>query len=275
MSKDFIHNNILQGVADAIRYCDDTTAGIAPVDYAERIRALDKLIPQPDALNFYMPDGGTITLTRVGSPITVTLEYSIDRGATWTDWNETNRQRTITLTAGQRVYVRNKSDSSEGFSQSANSYYQFAINGICYAYGNTFSLLERVPNINRQLYNLYQVFHFLFMDCADLITAPDLIDNRVSTSSYNCMFLRCSNLIKAPELLFTDTANYCCYRMFEGTKVNLIKTNMTNCSSNYAISNWLLNVPAVGDFYCPSTLTIPTGDSGIPSGWTRHDLPTE
>lgn len=32
---------------------------------------------EPDALNFTMPNGGTITLTKTGSPTTVTLEYTL------------------------------------------------------------------------------------------------------------------------------------------------------------------------------------------------------
>lgn len=48
MSKEFIHNNILQGVADAIRFCDNTTDSIAPKDYAKRIRGLFHIYEEKD-----------------------------------------------------------------------------------------------------------------------------------------------------------------------------------------------------------------------------------
>ena len=48
MSKEFIHNSILQGVADAIRFCDGTTDSIAPKDYAKRIRGLFHIYEEKD-----------------------------------------------------------------------------------------------------------------------------------------------------------------------------------------------------------------------------------
>ena len=52
-----------------------------------------------------------------------------------------------------------------------------------------------------------------------------------------------------------------------------IKTYMTNVSGTESLYNWLNGVAATGDFYCPSTLTIPTDSaSGIPTGWTRHNI---
>jgi hypothetical protein len=47
---------------------------------------------------------------------------------------------------------------------------------------------------------------------------------------------------------------------------------MTDISASNCLSSWLYNVSPSGDFYCPAELTIPTGASGIPSGWTRHDI---
>lgn len=35
-----------------------------------------------------MPNGGTISLNKTGSPTVVELEYSLDGGKTWTVWTE-------------------------------------------------------------------------------------------------------------------------------------------------------------------------------------------
>ena len=59
---------------------------------------------------------------------------------------------------------------------------------------------------------------------------------------------------------------------------NLTEVYAPNVSTwDTSISNyWLLNVASTGVVYKPSTLDIPTGTpSGIPSGWTTQDYPTE
>ena len=73
----------------------------------------------------------------------------------------------------------------------------------------------------------------------------------------------------------TELKSNCYAYMFKScTRVNIINTKMTDISSNNCLNNWLDNVSHTGDFYCPAELTIPSGASGIPSGWTRHDLLT-
>lgn len=301
MSKDFIHNNILQGVADAIRYCDDTTAGIAPVDYASRIRALDKLIPQPDALNFYMPNGGTISLNKTGTPTVVELEYSLDRGATWTVWAEDqDGNRSLTLTAGQRMYIRNTSTSSTKFSTSTSDYYRFHFDGDVYASGSVMSLLCK-----NEIYDITCTYCFynLFYNCTTLRTAADLTATKIEARCYHNIYYGCSSLVTPPIVAATTYGTfgtqayhfysafaYCTsmesapilrlpyagpstyYRTFYGcTNLKKVVTYMTSLDSN-SLYSWLSGVAATGDFYCPAELTIPTGNSGIPSGWTRHDI---
>lgn len=300
MSKDFIHNNILQGVADAIRYCDDTTAGIAPVDYADRIRALDKLIPQPDALNFYMPNGGTISLNKTGSPTVVTLEYSLDRGATWTAWQEdANGNRSLTLTAGQKMYVRNTSETATRFSTSSTDYYNFSFNLETHASGSVMSLICKIPTLSlvgdyamRGLfahcntlitppqfpatYLTEYCYNATFYDCNALTSTPELPATSLQAYCYYFMFGMCNSLVSAPNLPATTLVEGCYYRMFrDDYNINNIRVYFTQIATD-SLTEWFSrSVSTTGDFYCPAELTIPTGASGIPSGWTRHDLPTE
>ena len=299
MSKDFITNSILQSTANAIRYCDKTTNSIAPKDFADRIRELDKLIPQPDALNFYMPNGGTISLNKVGSPTVVELEYSLDRGLTWTVWAEDqDGNRSLTLTAGQRMYVRSTSETSTTFSLSDSDYYKFQFTDTVEAYGFVDSLLCR--NINNAIISDY-VFNNLFQSCKTLIKAPNILTTTpMKTGCFGKMFAYCSNLKTAPEsLLSIIPGTTSCYQMFRdcsslkkspdiylqsAVKYTLIymfqgcslleevRVRLINISDDSALYNWLKNVSAQGDFYCPASLTIPEGESGIPTGWTRHDI---
>lgn len=196
-------------------------------------------------LNFYMPNGGTISLNKIGTPTVVELEYSLDKGQTWTVWAEDGSgNRSLTLTAGQRMYVRNTSETSTRFSISASSYYKFDANAPLYADGLIGSLLCK--------------------------NAQNAI---INVSCFNRLFIGNIFLIKSPILQFTTLVNSCYALMFyECTSLNEIHSYMTNISESDCLAYWLYNTSPQGDFYCPASLTIPTGSSGIPSGWTRHDI---
>lgn len=253
-------------------------------------------------LYFTMPNGGEITLTKNGTPTEVTLEYSLDNGLTWTEWIETENVRSLTLASGQTMHVRNTSETSTRFSTSSRDYYNFAFTAYTYVGGNTDSLLCKIPSnasITNYCYtkmfngctNLMMSDTFtlpsttlagfcyasMFRDCTSLtmsntFTLPSMT---MVGSCYNSMFYGCTSLtmgdtftLPAPTL-----ANYCYAYIFHGcTNVNLIKTNMTDISAGACLYNWSNNVSPTGDFYCPIELQIPTGASGIPSGWTRHDI---
>ena len=64
--------------------------------------------------------------------------------------------------------------------------------------------------------------------------------------------------------------------MFEGCRsLNEVRIAATTTAQD-ALKDWLNNVSATGDFYCDPNATIfPTDSaSGIPSGWTRHNINT-
>lgn len=254
--------------------------------------------PEPDALNFYMPNGGTISLNKTGYPTVVELEYSLDRGATWTVWAEDGSgNRSLTLTAGQRMYVRNTSETQTWFSISTASFYRFAFTETIEAHGDINSLLCKNTESVTSLSSF--CFYGLFVNCTSLLTTPDFLATTLAYSSYSAMFRYCTSLltasnilattlaiescdymfsncvslVKAPELFATNLVNGCYSHMFSNcTSLQEIRTHMTDISATNCLNNWLGNVPAQGDFYCPAELTIPTGTSGIPSGWTRHDI---
>lgn len=258
--------------------------------------------PEPDALNFYIPNGGTINLNKVGSPTVVELEYSIDGGAMWTVWPEDGSgKRSLTLAAGQTMHIRNTSEISTGFSTWDTSYYNFSFSADTYAGGDLRSLLCKNPENATSTGRVF-CFYGLFMNATNLIKANiKLLFTDLPRSFYRSMFQGCTNLIEVPETITATTASgeQPCYRMFYHcpnitklpkltllrltdyaygyiaagcTILNYVYTEMTDISATGCISQWLYQVSATGDFYCPAELTIPTGVSGIPSGWTRHDI---
>ena len=230
-------------------------------------------VPLDDYLNFYMPDGGTVTLTKNGSPTEVQLQYSLDGCKTWTDWQEVSNVRSSILQAGQTMYLRNKSATPTGFSTSGDDYYQFAFVGTVAAHGNCNSLLCKYPNMVTTLGSFSSCFRSLFHQCTSLLTAPELPATTLASYCYRNMFYGCTSLTVAPELPATTLVDNCYNRMFVGcTSLNFIKTYMTDITASDCLIYWLYTASDTGDLYCDQNLTIPTGDSGIPNGWTRHDL---
>lgn len=254
----------------------------------------------PTWLYFTIPDGGTVTLTKYGAPTEVTLEYSLDNGNTWTEWTESENVRSLTLAAGQTMHIRNTSETSTGFSTGSFStdIYRFSFSANTYAGGNTNSLLCKNPQnavitencFNRLFFSTRLVtapalpstviargcYYYMFRECRWLVTAPEVLPATTTYPyCYYYMFEGCTLLIKAPKILAESITTNACGGMFQNdTLLNYIYTEMTQISAATSIQNWVNGVAATGDFYCPAELTIPTGASGIPSGWTRHDLPT-
>ena len=229
----------------------------------------------PTWLYFTMPEGGTVSLSKNGTPTEVTLEYSLDNGNTWTEWVETGNVRSLTLAAGQTMHIRNTSETSTGFSTGNTSYYYFTFTADTYTGGNVNSLLCKTPQ-NALLTNF--CYYYMFRNTQQTLTMSDtfvLPSTTLAPRCYSYMFNGCLNLIISNTFALpaTKLTNLCYARMFYGCKnVNLIRTYMTDISATECIANWLLDVSDTGDFYCPAELTIPTGVNGIPSGWTRHNI---
>lgn len=139
-------------------------------------------------------------------------------------------------------------------------------------------------------------YYAMFQNCTSLQTAPELPATEISTYCYdmmffasglrtapailpatelftNCyssMFRRCTKLTNAPVLPATKLANTCYQYMFEGSRnINYIKMLATDISASKCLYNWVTNVASRGTFVKNSAMTsLPTGVSGIPSGWT-------
>lgn len=246
-------------------------------------------------LYFTMPDGGTVTLTKNGTPTAVMLEYSLDNGSTWTEWTESGNVRTKTLTAGRVMHIRNTSPTSTGFSTGSSSYYQFSFDADTHAGGNIMSLLCSDPslsimtgycfrylfynNIKLQTVDLsgmtsisYNGCNGMLSGCTSLTTVD--MSNVTSIDSYGCnsMLFDCTSLTTVDISGVTSIGNGGCSNMcYRCTHLSTVKIDNPTMSSS-SLSGWLINVSPTGDFYCSASLSIPTGTSGIPTGWTRHDV---
>jgi hypothetical protein len=61
--------------------------------------------------------------------------------------------------------------------------------------------------------------------------------------------------------------------MFQGcSNLNYIKMLATYISTNYCLTDWVKNVSSTGTFVKnPAMTSLPTGNSGIPIGWTVYN----
>ena len=113
----------------------------------------------------------------------------------------------------------------------------------------------------------------MFNGCTSLVNAPELPATTLANNCYVSMFKNCSALETAPELPATTLADYCYQSMFNGcSSLNKVTMLATNIGANSCFSDWVKGVAATGTFIKAAEMkTLPTGNSGIPNGWTVDD----
>ena len=149
--------------------------------------------------------------------------------------------------------------------------------------GNTKLYLRGVNNLDGNYFDLggHTAFHTILFGKNDVPVActgdiRTLIDYKtyktVDTSNARFAFLfdECTELTSAPELPATTLTVECYKEMFKGcTSLEKITMLATNISATDCLKDWVKGVPATGTFTkAASMTTLPTGDSGIPAGWT-------
>lgn len=109
----------------------------------------------------------------------------------------------------------------------------------------------------------------MFQGCTSLTTAPELPATTLEGNCYSHMFDGCTSLTTAPELPANRLKAWCYAFMFQGCmSLNYIKCLATDISAGSCTYYWLSGVSPTGTFVKKAGVTWPTGNSGIPSGWT-------
>ena len=171
-----------------------------------------------------------------------------------------------------------------------------------YAYSNMFygcTSLRTAPALPATALTS-NCYYQMFYNCTSLATAPAL--PATTLADYCCyeMFRGCTSLATAPtELSATTLAQYCYYGMFQGctgltTAPTLPATSLvTRCycnmfygcsrlssitclatsgiNTNNSTTNWVYGVASSGTFTKASGISWPSGNNGIPSGWTVQE----
>lgn len=117
----------------------------------------------------------------------------------------------------------------------------------------------------------------MFEGCVSLVEAPVLPNVPLNMNCFARMFKDCKSLIKAPELLretISMSAMSAYGGMFSGcSNLREVRCHLTAYPTNpVSTTNWLAGVSPTGDFYCVPSVDYPTGASGIPENWMRHDI---
>lgn len=139
-------------------------------------------------------------------------------------------------------------------------------------YGNIMSIVY--PDFEGRDIAWAVLFRGLFRNNTNLVSAENLIlPSSAETSTYERMFEGCTSLTTAPELPQTALTEYVYDYMFDGcSSLNYIKCYATSFYHAGSTENWLRNVAPTGDFWRMSSTEWESGNSGIPNGWTSHNI---
>lgn len=192
----------------------------------------------------------TVQLTQTWSPTSVNLETSTD----WSTWSTYTIWDTITLSnIWDKVYFRNTSETTTGFSTAANSnYYRFAMTWSIAASWDVTTLINK--NWTDTLSNY--CFATLFYQCSSLTTPPELPATTLGDYCYNTMFYQCTSLISIPKFVALSYPTYACSSMFNGcSNIKLSTTQTWIYQNEYRIPTTWTGTAGTRAFYYMFTNT--------------------
>lgn len=242
-----------------------------------------------------------------GNVINIPVEYSTDR-INWNSLGTTGYSPlTKALEPGDKLYLRATTDAwskpGSAFAYGNSIYGMSKVGGniMSLLYGSNFTGNERsFPNNSTYTFNelfsdWYGVGNLKLIDASKLILpattltekcysgmfhwcnlltqTPELPATTLADYCYTYMFNGCESLISAPELPATILTTGCYDNMFSNCiLLNYIKCLATDISAEYCLNYWTEGVPPTGTFVKAAGVTYPTGDHGIPEGWTVEEI---
>ena len=223
---------------------------------------------------------GEFKFVKSGSVSSPNTEYSLD-GVNWTSYDFTNLP---TINVSSNIYLRSTSWTVNGggsyFSIDFSKDYEIGGNILSIINYNDMTTTTTIGGNNQNGYLVY-----LFKNQTKLKSIEKLLLGNVNTITNSggfygpigYMFYGCSSLEKGIDFSQVTTADGGAFGGLYGNCYKLNTMYAPNISSwvNNNFEGWMTNagnqVTGTKTFYAPSGLAIPTGNSGIPSGWTRVD----
>ena len=121
-------------------------------------------------------------------------------------------------------------------------------------------------------------YRSMFDGCTALAAAPALPATQLAMHCYREMFNGCSVLTAAPVLPATKLVMYCYFSMFNYCQKLATVTCLATSGINqdYSTSYWLNGAGSQAEgtktVNTVSSAYWPSGDNGIPTGWTRENI---
>lgn len=158
-------------------------------------------VPVGDSLTFTAKSPSNISLQKVGSPSSITLQYNKNN----TGWNDYTIGNVINLATNDTVAFSGANDHFSFYNTQDGSehYYNFQMNGTIEANGNIMSLMNFSNSCDSAC------FFLLFAQCSSLVKAPTLPASTLADYCYMGMFRGTS--ITTPPVLSATTLTVCCY----------------------------------------------------------------
>lgn len=117
-------------------------------------------------------------------------------------------------------------------------------------------------------------YNGMFSNCSSLVSTPVIAAEVLSDYSCAWMFSNCTSITKAGPLLPAASTPRGYYHIFDGctnlSEITCLLTSTTN--RDYCLSDWVLNVSPTGVFYKLSYIDWPSGNNGIPTGWSVQNV---
>lgn len=235
-----------------------------------------RVFPDPSDYFYFKNEGYediNIWLEDYDTEVHSTIEVKVDNGS-WTDAYQAGAQ---TVHPNSKFYVR----GADGFWKDSNDE-----NGISFGFDGSSPLsvggdirtlldytdVDSITTIPVHCFSDFIVSNELLIDASNLI-----FTGITSVGDYGMlnMFYGCSSLISGPDLSsITSLGDYGLQQMYTRcSSLNEAYAPNVSTWNNSKTSNWLMDVAPTGVLYKPANLTIPTGDSGVPSGWTTKTYP--
>lgn len=242
---------------------------------------------------------GTFTLTKTGTPNATELYYSLDK-LWWTPFNLSNSTNTVSVPAGSKIWF--KGNNANGFNAGDGNRYNMSMD-VSHTVGGKLASLINATDLSDNTETKSGCWTQLFLNDSTLTSASslDVSDYMVVNSEgFRGIFQHCTSLTSIPDFSGIETVNDNGFRYaFSDTaltsidlsNVLYVTTNSFanafshNSNLNYVkcptisswdtdyFGQWLLDVAATGTLVKQSGLSVPTGVSGIPTGWTTSNLP--
>ena len=216
-----------------------------------------------------------------------TISVSIDNGNTWTDYTSSEPLNDsfvfgtsiASLNAGEKILIKgNNTKYGSTFINEQNNYFssekRFNVEGniMSLIYGDNFIGQNILPDESYIFARLFDQVSATNLHKNTIVSAENLIlPPTLRTGCYNYMFYLCTLLTTAPVLPATTLVTACYEGMFNGcSSLNYVKclSTETEPGSHDQTNNWLKDVSSSGTFVKDANTTWPSGESGIPSGWT-------